>query len=149
MKTKNTLRDVLSVLNFTCVLFTLAIIGSYFGKLAQGNSSLPLTLIGQLLVYTLILALGAILCFTDLILRTKFVTPRIMCVGAAVYAISLIYLMGCSFNPLKNPAIFVTYTFLFITLAFGIAQVFIIHQKHREARYNQCIAKFQNRPDGE
>lgn len=147
MKKKNTWRNVISVLNFTCILFTIAIVGSFLGKLAQGDSTLSLTFIGQLLIYTLILALGMILCFTDLVFRTKSITLRIVCVGAAVYVISLLYLMGCPFNPLKNLAMFVIYTILFISLILVFSQVFIMYQKYQESKYSECITQFQNKLD--
>jgi hypothetical protein len=141
---KNTWSDVLLVIDFTCILFTVIIVGSFFGKLAQGQSTLPLIFIGQSLIYTLILTLGLILCFTDLILRTKSITLRIVSVGVAIYIISLLYLKECPINPFKNLVIFMVYSVLFISFTFLISQVFCMYQKYRVSRYSECITQFQN-----
>lgn len=142
-------RDVLSVLNFTCILFTVVILGSFFGKLVQGYSTLSLTFIGQIFSYTLILAFGLILSFTDLILRTKSITLRIVSVGVAIYVISLLYFMGCPFNPLKNLERFTVYTVLFISFTLLISQMFYMYQKYRVSRYSECITQYQNKPNHE
>lgn len=145
MKIKHTLNDVSSVLSFICILFTIAILGAFIDHMIIGESYLSMVFIEQITIYLMILAVGMILCFTDLILRTRSTKLRIAIVSLTIYVVSLLYFKQCAINPLKSALIFLLYTVVFAGATYIISIMFITYQNHKKNKYSEFISKYQEK----
>lgn len=147
MKTITTaqkLTTLAEVLKFCLAFFGALILIATIASWYLDRTAISLLFIAQMLGYIGYMALGIIVCFTDILFEKTSAVLRIVVFTSILYLFSLLYFSGTSLNPLGNGLMLFAYTTTFAGATFIASVTWASYQTGITKRYAVTLKRYQD-----